>query len=77
MPDQDANKMVPLPCPWCGEVPIVDADDHDDPDSVFWVACRNDECGPRELSDPQGSRLDAVEAWNRNHPARLAKAGPG
>lgn len=53
-----------LPCPFCGETPVLNHGATDD----FDVVCRNRECfGPR--TSAFGFSEDAIAAWNRRAPS--------
>jgi len=56
---------APLPCPWCGEMPIVNTADYGE-GRIYWVSCKNNECQihPRAWQG-KATAAEAVADWHK------------
>ena len=55
----------PLPCPFCGRPPEVDAPDgHPGSNPYHFVACYGEACPVQPETPGKPSEAEAVEAWN-------------
>ena len=54
-----------LPCPFCGEYPIINNDYNDENKKCFDVICTNKECGCSCETLFYLIKQEAIDAWNR------------
>ncbi len=55
--------IKPLPCPFCGKVPIID--NYKIKGVMVWnVGCMNDDCLVDVETDDFESEEEAIKAWN-------------
>jgi hypothetical protein len=59
------NKDGCLPCPFCGEYPIINSDYNDENKKCFDIICTNEECGCSCETLFYLIKQEAIDAWNR------------